>query len=421
MKIMNQCKQFAKKLMSFVLVQKEVLQLRSKARNQKRNRQKKSHQPQWMLKMNAFLNKYSVLFHIPLAFLLCITIETLSRHSFLSAIGFITTEPGAFIYNSFIIFTFLSLVYLTARQTFLRMVIIALVVTMGIINCIILINRVTPFGFTDISMIGDLLTMQNTKYFTAGQAMICVVAFVIYASLMALLFIKGKKQKHKMRKGFRFALVAACFLSLAPVTATFQSTGLLATYFGNLAQGYLDYGYLYGFSMSMLGRGMTEPKGYSDQTVASILKDTQKGDSTLSGKRPNIIVVLLESCFDVSEFPDLKTNKDPIPYYHQLEKQYSTGHLTVPVVGAGTCNSEFEVLTGMSCQFFGPGEYPQKTILKKRDCESTADVIKKLNYGAHVVHNNGGNFYSRANAFSQMGFDTFTSKELLDIDEYTPL
>jgi phosphoglycerol transferase MdoB-like AlkP superfamily enzyme len=173
--------------------------------------------------------------------------------------------------------------------------------------------------------------------------------------------------------------------------------------------------------MSMLGRGMTEPKGYSDQTVASILKDTQKGDSTLSGKRPNIIVVLLESCFDVSEFPALKTNKDPIPYYHQLEKQYSTGHLTVPVVGAGTCNTEFEVLTGMSCQFFGPGEYPQKTILKKRDCESTADVIKKLNYGAHVVHNNGGNFYSRANAFSQMGFDTFTSKELLDIDEYTPL
>ena len=422
MKLIQKAKTFAKKIFSFARVQKEVLDLEKRSRTHKSKKtKKKNRQPQWMKRMNTFLNKYAVFFHIPLSMALCFLIELLSRHSFFSAVGFITSEPGAFIYNSFIIFTFLSLVFLTARQTFLRMVILALVVTMGIINSIILVNRVTPFGFTDISMIGDLLTMQNTKYFTAGQAMICIVAFAIYATLMVILFLKGKKQKHKIKKGFRFALVAACFLSLAPVTATFQSTGILATYFGNLAQGYLDYGYLYGFSMSMLGRGMTEPKGYSQQTVASILKDTQKGDSTISGKKPNIIVVLLESCFDVSEFPDLKTNKDPMPYFHELEKKYSTGHLTVPVVGAGTCNTEFEVLTGMSCQFFGPGEYPQKTILKKRDCESTADVIKKLNYGAHVVHNNGGNFYSRANAFSQMGFDTFTSKELLDITDYTPL
>ena len=75
----------------------------------------------------------------------------------------------------------------------------------------------------------------------------------------------------------------------------------------------------------------------------------------------------------------------------------------------------------MSCQFFGPGEYPQKTILKKTDCESFASDLKKIGYGSHVVHNNGGNFYSRANAFSMMGFDTFQSKEMLDITEYTPM
>ena len=47
--------------------------------------------------------------------------------------------------------------------------------------------------------------------------------------------------------------------------------------------------------------------------------------------------------------------------------------------------------------------------------------LKDLGYTSAVVHNNGGNFYSRANAFSMMGFDEFTSKELLDITEYTPL
>ena len=46
--------------------------------------------------------------------------------------------------------------------------------------------------------------------------------------------------------------------------------------------------------------------------------------------------------------------------------------LTVPVVGAGTANTEFEVLTGMSSRFFGPGEYPFQTCLKDQTVESVA-------------------------------------------------
>jgi phosphoglycerol transferase MdoB-like AlkP superfamily enzyme len=115
-------------------------------------------------------------------------------------------------------------------------------------------------------------------------------------------------------------------------------------------------------------------------------------------------------------------SEDPIPYFHELEKNYSGGHLRVPVVGAGTCDTEFEMLTGMSLQFFGPGEYPQKTILKKVDsCESLASDLNDLGYSCHVVHNNGANFYSRKNSFSKMGFNTFTSKEMLDITEYNPI
>ena len=72
-------------------------------------------------------------------------------------------------------------------------------------------------------------------------------------------------------------------------------------------------------------------------------------------------------------------------------------------------------------QYFGTGEYPYKTILKETDCESIASDLSSIGYGTHVVHNNGGNFYSRANAFSMMGFDTFTSKEMMNIQEYTPL
>ena len=129
---------------------------------------------------------------------------------------------------------------------------------------------------------------------------------------------------------------------------------------------------------------------------------------------------MLESFVDPSEIKFLECSEDPIPNFHRLEKEYTTGHLEVPVVGAGTANTEFEVLTGMGMRYFGTGEYPYKTALKTYSCESIASNLSKLGYGTGVVHNNGGNFYSRANAFSQMGFDYFISKELMNIKEYTP-
>ena len=120
---------------------------------------------------------------------------------------------------------------------------------------------------------------------------------------------------------------------------------------------------------------------------------------------------------DPTEITFVNLSKDPVPNFRSLSENFTSGYLTVPVVGAGTANSEFEVLTGMNLRFFGTGEYPYKTILKQTNCESIASDLSEIGYGTHVVHNNGGNFYSRANAFSQFGFDTFTSKELMNIQE----
>lgn len=387
--------------------------------------------PKWVVKLQEYekikkfqqwLNDYSLIEHIPLSLIMCFIMEWLSRHSFLEAWGFVIHHTGAYLYNSYLIFVCYSLCYLITRRTFMRMIISAIFVALGITNCIILLNRVTPFGFTDLYMIGDLFTMQNTNYFSSQQAALAVIAVVVYGIFLVRLFLKGKKLKPRFPYPVTLAFIVACFISVPFTTTALQSNGVLAAYFGNLAQGYLDYGYLYGFSTSIFSRGMKEPIDYSEKKIQAIVDETNQGESTIDEKKePNIIVVLLESFYDVSECEYLNTSEDPIPFFHYLEENYSTGHLTVPVVGAGTCNTEFEVLTGMSCQFFGPGEYPQKTILKKTDCESFADDLKTLGYGSHVVHNNGGNFYSRANAFSMMGFDTFQSKEMLDITDYTPL
>ena len=42
-------------------------------------------------------------------------------------------------------------------------------------------------------------------------------------------------------------------------------------------------------------------------------------------------------------------------------------------------------------------------------------LFAALGYGTHGLHNNGGNFYSRAKVYDHMGFDSFTSKEFMNI------
>lgn len=153
------------------------------------------------------------------------------------------------------------------------------------------------------------------------------------------------------------------------------------------------------------------------ESSSGIPEESENADS----EYPNIICVLLESFVDPELINFLNLSEDPIPNFRSLYENYTSGYLEVPVVGAGTANTEFEILTGMGMQFFGLGEYPYKTILKQTNCESIASDLKTLGYGAHAVHNNGGNFYSRRNAFSMMGFDTFTCKEMMDIRDYTPL
>ena len=73
----------------------------------------------------------------------------------------------------------------------------------------------------------------------------------------------------------------------------------------------------------------------------------------------------LETFFDPTTVEWLEFSEDPIPNFHRLMQEYSSGAYKVPSVGAGTANTEFESITGMNLRYFGPGEYPYKTILKK--------------------------------------------------------
>ena len=135
---------------------------------------------------------------------------------------------------------------------------------------------------------------------------------------------------------------------------------------------------------------------------------------------PNIIVIQLESVFDTKYMKNFYTSEDPMPTLSKLKQKYSSGLFTVPAVGAGTANTEFEVQTGMSTQFFGAGEYPFKTVMRDVTCDSMAYDLKRYGYATAGFHNNDATFYERYIDYSNLGFDTFSGMEHMYSLNYTP-
>ncbi len=187
----------------------------------------------------------------------------------------------------------------------------------------------------------------------------------------------------------------------------------------NMQLAYDQFGVVSCFTRSALERGIDEPEEYSEDVIDEILEELPQETPTPS-VTPNIIVIQLESFFDPAILLDTTFSENPTPTFSHLTETCSSGALYVPVVGAGTANTEFEVLTGMNVDFFGTGEYPYETILQEHTCESMAYNLKELGYATTAMHNNTGTFYQRNTVYPNLGFDTFVSSEYMADTTTTP-
>ncbi len=368
-----------------------------------------------------WMNRLSLLFHALLACLINFAIEAISRHSAIKAWEYMTETPLVFLYNSFMIFMTFSVVYLFKRRVFVRIIISVLWMVLGVCNGYMLIKRVTPFNAQDLKVATDAVSLIN-NYFNGFELVMVVVGIGAVTVWVISMWRRGGQYNGKVHRIRGLAGIAACAGLYAIATDAAIDERVVSTYFGNIAFAYEDYGLPYCFMASVFNTGINEPNEYNEESIAALSDNGSivKSETGLKdSKKPNIIFVQLESYFDVAESEFFTTSKDASPNLRKMYENFSSGYFKVLSVGAGTANTEFEVLTGMNLRYFGPGEYPYKTVLKERQSESAASALRALGYGTHALHNNGGNFYSRAKVFDHIGFDSYTSKEFMNILQFT--
>lgn len=217
-------------------------------------------------------------------------------------------------------------------------------------------------------------------------------------------------------------IVFAVLMSLFYLTSIFADAGVKPD-FWNQSRGYKNYGFAFSFFCNTKYLYMSVPEGYYADDVGKFVKEKvdESDDITPSADVPNIICIMNESLSDLSVLGDVSTNEDYMPFIHSLSENTVKGNLYVPVVGAGTSNTEFEFLTGHSTAFLPSGSNAYMLYIKN-PISSLVSTLKAQGYSSLAFHPYYASGWNRTNVYNYMGFKRFVSLEnIMDIslmDDY---
>lgn len=361
-----------------------------------------------------FYNKAPIRFFMISTLIVNLFIESVSRHSLWGGLVHLFTHPLIFLFNTSIIYMTVCIGFLFKRRNFYIATVLTLWIILGIVNCILQFFRVTPLSTIDFLILPTALTM--LPVYLNPLEMILIGLWVI--AIIAVLIIAWRKlPKAKTNYKRSVSLILSTILVVFASTSISTSIAQKNKSFAVLTRAYDEWGFVYCFSRGLIDSGIDKPSEYSKQTINRALNKINNCTVYDEEVKPNIVIIQLESFFDVSYLKNFWFSKNPIPTFTALKKTCPSGLLTVPSLGGGTANSEFEVLTGINLDFFGIGEYPYQTVLKTTPCESMARTLKDKGYTSTAIHNHTAGFYKRNQVYPNLGFDKFVPVEYMNIRE----
>ena len=208
-----------------------------------------------------------------------------------------------------------------------------------------------------------------------------------------------------------------------------EDYGVTITYWTTL-NGPRTFGFLPSFITAVQDLEIEEPEGYSAESAAKLEADyasqweqtyaadetRQAAEAQFDETQPSVIVVMNESFSDLSSIQCIADAGYTGPTFLKsgMNDALASGMLDVSVLGGGTCNSEFEMLTGISMAFIGPGKYPY-SFYNFSGIDTLVGQFADLGYQTTAIHPNAADNWQRNRTYAAMGFDEFLSID--DFDE----
>ena len=191
------------------------------------------------------------------------------------------------------------------------------------------------------------------------------------------------------------------------------------------ARSYERYGGITSFVAAAQDLEIPRPAGYSsaqavadeqelaDDHASSADPDARAAvQAQFAEMRPSIVCVMNESFSDMSLYDGLGVGYEGPAYFNSIDDALVRGQLAVSTYAGGTCNTEFEFLTGNTLGYLGKGAYPY-TLYDLSTTDNLASQLSSLGYDTCAIHPNLGTNWNREGIYAGFGFDEF-----LTIDEF---
>lgn len=140
-----------------------------------------------------------------------------------------------------------------------------------------------------------------------------------------------------------------------------------------------------------------------------ISKEVAASEDASKNVPPSVIVIMNESFADLSVLGDFVSD-DYLASFYDIDDYLLRGMVYPSVCGGGTCNSEFEFLTGSSLANVKPGIYPYQNY-DLSNASNLVQVFNNLGYQTVAFHPYQAENWNRTNVYNSFGFQEFLSQE----------
>ena len=289
-----------------------------------------------------------------------------------------------------------------------------LFIALGTANHIKLFFRGDPFVAGDLRSVTEAAhTINHLNFIINSRFLAAVLLLAIFFLLM------GKTRDTHASRRTRWIASA---LTLVPLIVLLNglvlNPALISQYPGitrypwNQMVNYNQNGVVIPFLQSTRNLNISQPEQvFKPQPGFYEVPEGQK-TSQVSPDKPNIIAIMSESFADFDNIRPVETTEPVMPFFDQLLNSPNARHgkLLVSIFGGGTCNSEFEFLTGSSMLFMADGSLPYNSYFMG-PTHALPDLLGQQGYRSIAIHPYLRTFWDRNLVYPAIGFDQFISME----------
>lgn len=286
-----------------------------------------------------------------------------------------------------------------------------------------------PIVPTDLLALGTAQAVAGQYVYTLGKTVVRAASLALI-SIMSFSFMRPGRAHAPVARTANLAvnLVLALvmgfslrgFVSAPPMWKDAYGTHV---YYWELFDYYESEGFLPTFVTIAQDLPIQQPEGYSEDEARELLKSyTEAYDSgeganasrkaaqaQFDDLKPSVVVVMNETFADMSVYDKLHAGYDgPQFFRYGMADSIAHGPLAVSVRGGGTCNTEFELLTGNSMAWVGANKYPY-SMYDMGKVDNLAAQFKSWGYHTTALHPNLASNWNRDVVYQAMGFDDFVT------------